>query len=162
MKKEDDSNESKQKKGALGCAAFLALTYFVVMAVVFAAKGESASVAYASDEYLCVNEDMARYEAGESVENYAELWITWMNMAFYCFTILSILAILSMVGACVPAARCVAASCGCCGSCFHLITVIGLTVVRFSDNGKFCAEPIAMTLSGEANIADIFNQMNGI
>ena len=61
MKKEDDSNESKQKKGALGCAAFLALTYLVVMAVVFAAKGESASVAYASDEYLCVNEDIARY-----------------------------------------------------------------------------------------------------
>ena len=142
MKKENDSNESKQKKGALGCAAFLALTYFIVMAVVFFAKGKSASTAYESDEYLCVNEDISRYEAGENVENYAELWVTWMSLAFYCYALLSILAILSIVGACVPAARCVAASCGCCGSCFHLITVIALTVVRFSDNGKFCSEPI--------------------
>ena len=57
-----EKNEPKTKKAGLGFAALLSFTYTVVMAIFFYAHRIAASDA--GDEYLCINDDIAKYHSG--------------------------------------------------------------------------------------------------
>ena len=64
----------------------------------------------------------------------------WMTAGFICYAILSVIAIFAILGAFMPALRAVAGCCTCCAQIFALVVTIGLTVVRFSDPGTYCAD----------------------
>ena len=89
-----------------------------------------------------------------------------MRVAFSNFIILSVLGVISINAAIVPDLRKATACCGCFGSCFHLFTIIGLTIIRFSADGQFCSTPEKTIISKEAgnqvSVVDFFNQKNGI
>ena len=89
-----------------------------------------------------------------------------MRVAFSNFIILAVLGVISINAAIVPELRKAAACCGCFGSCFHLFTIIGLTIIRFSADGQFCSTPekniIFKRGEGQINVVDLFNKKNGI
>ena len=89
----------------------------------------------AGEDYLCVNDDISVYKSGASVKNIADSWITWMRVAFWNFVILSVIGVISINAAISPIMRKTAAGCGCFGSLLHFLTIIGLTIIRFSADG---------------------------
>ena len=129
----EKKEESKTTKAGLVISGLLALIYTVVMAIFFYSHYQAAGDA--GDEYLCINENISLYKSGESVEDYSGTWIVWMKVAFWNFVILSLLGFISINAAVFPEIRKYAACCGCMGTCFHLFTIIALTIVRFGQEG---------------------------
>ena len=131
--KKEKEEEPKTTKAGLSLVALLALIYTIVMAIFFFKHYSAASDA--GEGYLCINEDISLYKPGTSVESYSGAWIVWMKVAFWNFVILTLLGILSINGAFFPELRKCATFCGCLGTCFHLFTIIALTIVRFNIEG---------------------------
>ena len=133
MGKKEKEEEPKTTKAGLALIALLALIYTIVMAIFFYKHYSAASEA--GEGYLCINESISLYKSGKSVEDYSGTWIVWMKVGFWNFIILTLLGILSLNAAFFPEIRKCSVCCGCLGTCFHLFTIIALTIVRFNLEG---------------------------
>merc|ERR1712032_1049011 len=69
----------------------------------------------------------------------SEWWLTAMLYSYYCFTILSVGALMTIVGAWWIPARNTAAAVVAGGMVFHVVMIIWLAIVRFSEGGQSCA-----------------------
>ena len=168
LKLEKDKNEPMWKKQALGGAGGAAFTYSSVMLGLFIAHYVAAYKATDKNEYLCVNEPLQNYRPDDdNQENYADTWKRWMVVGIVNFLILCGCAIVTIIAAYVPAARPHATVVGIIGTVFHLITLIGLSLVRFSPDGQFCAiaelEPVPIVSEGaRVNAANFFIELNEV
>ena len=73
-------------------------------------------------------------------EDYAIVWIEWMKLAWICYGILSVIALILMVGAFVVSLKPIGGCLTCPAQIFAIVVTIGLTIVRFNENGVKCTD----------------------
>ena len=129
--REAQKEEGGGKKACVGIAAIIALLYSLAVMTLFHLERESALQRKKDWTYAC------SYGGTGDGDAYriSEWWLTAMLWSYWCFLILSVGALMTVVGAWWIPARNTAAAVVAGGMIMHVVMIVWLAIVRFSEGG---------------------------
>ena len=129
--REAQKEDSAGKKACVGIGAIFALIYSLAVMTLFHLEIETALERKRDWTYACSYYGTRDGDASRI----SEWWLTAMLYSYYCFAILSVGALMTIVGAWWIPARNTAAAVVAGGMVFHIVMIIWLAIVRFSEGG---------------------------
>ena len=145
MKQEQQKNASTGNRVGVLLISILALAYSGTIAFLFLSKWNNAISLREEKEidYQCPLNAGIKAQGGSIdvwKDDYVVVWLHWMRLAWICYGILSVIAIIAMVGAFLVFLKPIGGCLLCPAQIFAIVVTVGLTIVRFNENGVKCTE----------------------
>ena len=77
-----------------------------------------------------------------------------MRLAFICYGVLSLIALIAIVGAFLVILKPIGGCLLCPAQIFAIVVTVGLTIVRFNENGVFCTDEAGAALIKAVRVSE--------